>query len=137
MIHYTTQEESAILMNLGVNPNTADMCYLNGKEDVKPVAIPFKDALEQSIPCWSQGGLFAIIPEKISATNQYGTWDYTLHVQDKRTIGYGSYGKYGTWSEMINYAYDNFTQSIFKLIVWIIANDYCKPKDLKSEYEEI
>ena len=69
-LYYTTLEQSKELYDLGVDPNTADMCYIVQETGDKcfvygstPIAIPWRNytAKEFYIPCWSVGALQEIM----------------------------------------------------------------------------
>lgn len=69
---YTTKEESEELLALGMDPETADMCYLSQTDgnDGKPSyfrrpAVKGDDTEQyysSSLPCWSFGALVKFLP---------------------------------------------------------------------------
>ena len=80
-MNYTSIEQSKKLVELGLKPESVDMCYLQDVVECKgcipwryawykyPVLIgdkPEEDIPEPiSLPCWSVGSLFELIPENI------------------------------------------------------------------------
>ena len=68
MKHYTTIEQSKKLLELGLNPESADCCWrvLPGVKDGMPdqyIALAIdKTYFETDIPCWSLGALLEVMP---------------------------------------------------------------------------
>jgi len=60
ILNYTTIEQGTHLLKAGLNPNTADMSYIAGHNDI-PVAA--KSFSEGYVPCWSVGSLIKLIWE--------------------------------------------------------------------------
>ena len=70
MKHYTSIEQSRKLIELGLKPETADMCYeYDQYADTKYCHIPTIKMKEfeykGSIPCWSVGALLEALPKGI------------------------------------------------------------------------
>lgn len=85
-IQYTTEEQARRLMELGLDPNTADMLYCNASirggnytDEFSVNVTPYKEHLEwveknkevwspwwQVIPCWSVGALIKLLPKRIN-----------------------------------------------------------------------
>lgn len=63
----TTIEQSKALIEAGLNPDSADMCWIkdNGLSENKyPQAVPWKDNIVKEFyaPCWSTGALLNLMP---------------------------------------------------------------------------
>lgn len=72
MKHYTTIEQSKKLVKLGLNPNTANMCYIQHFDEYhnevtfieeNPVLTYTIDVFD--LPCWSLGVLINLMPSII------------------------------------------------------------------------
>lgn len=81
----TTREQSARLLQCGVDPKTADMFYqvpitLSQKqrgEDILLIKKPDKTLYNIDTPAWSLSALLAILPMRIEKHYK----DYVLHIQ--------------------------------------------------------
>lgn len=64
---YTSINESRRLSKLGLNPETANMCWVSETGGttyhVSPTAMPWKDytAKESCLPCWSSGAILEML----------------------------------------------------------------------------
>ncbi len=75
MKHYTTIEQSKKLLELGLNPESADMCYVIdyaesnkwGKDKYNLQIDTYGLMVQQrdNIPCWSMEALLDILPKTI------------------------------------------------------------------------
>lgn len=67
-MYFTSIEQSKKLIELGIDPNTADMCYQYVKFD-KENEIQYFASLslpkKNDIPCWSTGALLNLLPKTI------------------------------------------------------------------------
>lgn len=88
-MNYTTIEQSKKLVELGLDPKTADMYYKQeiGRKDDMPyytVEVGHSFSIEQNlfsfrngleIPCWSLGALTNLMPDTLSiGTKTYCLW---------------------------------------------------------------
>ena len=72
MNNYTSIEQSKKLVELGLNPDTADMCYLSQTPQGEPIfferpAVQGGDTeqyYKTSLPCWSVGALLEVMPSE-------------------------------------------------------------------------
>ena len=125
--YYTTKEQSKELLKLGLNPETADMCfeYQKAHWPDEPAYLDwpqcFKKHDEQDIPCWSVGALMDLIPKRIihnkteySMCLQTMTHCYSLCHTDGRyltTLGCQIIGK-------------SLIDAVYQYVVWLIENGY-------------
>ena len=117
--HFTSIEQSKKLFDLGLNPETADMCY--GLDDdtltynTNPYPLPWKDytAKEFYLPCWSLGALMDVMPSgcNISTPKPMDILPYCCWNQDTEFYGATSIG------------------AAIAMINWLIENN--KTNDLK------
>lgn len=81
MIHFTTIEQSKVLIEAGLNPETADCCWIISRDNCKQ--DPFELAKNENtlwlypidkirgnlsdymLPCWSTGALIDLLPFEI------------------------------------------------------------------------
>ena len=82
-MNYTSIEQSKKLLELGLSPKSADMCYLNdgtaAKVDANSYNIAvqlWKDYYVEITPCWSVGALLEVMPATIQTKES--TEPYTL-----------------------------------------------------------
>ncbi len=74
----TTIEQSKKLVELGIDVNTADMCYRivaynpNDTHVYQPYC--FVGTLESDIPAWSLSALLELFDDKAGIAKEYGTW---------------------------------------------------------------
>lgn len=73
MKHYTTIEQSKKLVELGLNPDTADMKWYYWKDEIDAPKVPtlgfdkavlesYKNTQAVYLPCWSLGALLEVMP---------------------------------------------------------------------------
>ena len=117
MIHYTTVEQSKKLVELGLNPDTADMFYSRrptGKSDYS-IFPDFKSEgrlevfTKVDLPCWSLGALLKLIP------------NYQLQTQDK---GVGIL--FGCRKELKIIEASTANEAVYNMVIWLLENGYIK-----------
>ena len=132
MIHYTTIEQSKKLVELGLNPDTADMCYIAHSELVG-IYEPFCKKIEKDdVPCWSLGALMDLLLPSIQTgegmQNQYeiDIRKYWENEENLYQIAYGNNrGLSEEWHDMINTGEkENLTDAAFQMIWWLLENGY-------------
>ena len=73
-MNYTTIEQSNKLVELGLNPDTADMKWYYWKDEIDAPKVPtlgsdkaalesYKNTQAVYLPCWSLGALLEVMPE--------------------------------------------------------------------------
>ena len=126
MQHYTTIEQSKKLVELGLNPETADMFYSYGmniktKEwsyDAELMVIDEADKL-CDIPCWSLGALLELMPKE----------NENPFKNSNAFIGYGD-EKYrcvylnGDWESSHQTMGDTPIEAAYNMVCWLLENNY-------------
>lgn len=123
MIYYTTTEQSKKLVELGLNPDTADMHYLKiiRENDIRYIPELLLDDNECDIPCWSLGALLELMP-KIKEDDTDGGccpdlckgWDNSRwHCVYRSSIH-------------ITKWYENSIDAVFEMVCWLLKNGYIK-----------
>ena len=128
-MNYTTIEQSKKLVELGLNPDTADMCYIQTPADeyrLTAYNLEYCNNLKQQrgsdmslIPCWSLGALLDII------NNNNLVYDITNDKhRDFEILVYKAY-----YIEQKLKFYHN-EHTIVDMIVWLFKNGYIKTEKL-------
>lgn len=75
---WTTVKESKLLLDAGLDPNTADMCWGFDAETMvykkSPYPLPWRGYTAKAfyLPCWSLGALLELLPtDKESSDDRY------------------------------------------------------------------
>ena len=141
-MNYTNIEQSKKLLELRLNPDTADMFYSRrptGKSDYS-IFPDFKPEgrlevfTKVDLPCWSLGVLLDLLPPSIQTgegmQNQYEI-DIRKYWGDEENlyqIAYGNNrGLSGEWHDMINTGEkENLFDAAFQMVCWLLENEYIK-----------
>lgn len=145
-MNYTTIEQSRKLLELGLNPETADMFWqsnLNGsdrqylldigKEEYFDIEINSEHCSigNYDIPAWSLDTLLELMPDEISTgkewSNKYQI-DIRKYAPHTYQIAYGNNRGFSkSWHDMINTKEcDNFLEACYNMVVWLLENNYIK-----------
>lgn len=120
-MYYTTIEQSKKLLELGLNPTTADMYYFLDTTPAGNIYIPSLMFIEKhlksrmpeyakgDIPCWSLGALLELIP------------NYQLQTQDKNVGLLFSHRK-----ELKIIEASTPTEAAYNMVCWLLENGYIK-----------
>ena len=137
-MNYTTIEQSKKLVELGLNPESADMHYPDYYFDGNtkgPCNTPYKEVIEdlfhvyinpktkRLLPCWSLGALMELMP-KIKEDEDDGGCYPTLckgYNTDKWHCVYRSTLHITDW-------YKSSIDAAFEMVVWLLENGYIKTK---------
>ena len=112
---WTTLEEAKKLVDAGLDPSTADMCYIIDDETKKyrevPIALPYTNytAKEFYIPCWSLGALKNIVEEELGKDFSCENGEWIIIV----------------WTDTWGYKHYYF-EEIVNCVIWLIQNGYIK-----------
>ena len=124
-MNYTTIEQSRKLLELGLNPETADMWWTPLNWQLTEYYVEVKqDGIgtpKNPIPCWSLGALMELMP-KIKEDEDDGGCYPTLckgYNTDKWHCVYRSSIYITNW-------YDILIDAAFEMVVWLLENGYIK-----------
>lgn len=143
-MNYTSIEQSKRLLELGLNSETADMCYL--EEVIEGSGcIPWRkgwtkypvcigDKPDESIPepvnlpCWSFAALIVVMPKRIE--------NYSLIIDVTNGIIEYSDGNHSKYSEELHSVQflpnDTLIQLAYRMVCWLLENGY-REKIKKSD----
>lgn len=116
----TDVEQSNKLIELGIDVNTADMCYHFIEINKTPICIRWEkvhdDEKDNSIPAWSLSALMKLMPDKISIDNE----SYYLSFTKKSVEFRGPI----TWDgqKTKSFEMDNILDAVFEMVVWLKEN---------------
>lgn len=128
MQYYTTIEQSKKLLELGLNPDSADMfyneepdeCYPKDIVDTKyPMVIREgqKHYLkEYGVPCWSLGALLEIMPEidnQLPSLRKYKNYYCVVYSDITTRLGDSQWQNGKTPAE-----------AAYNMVVWLLENGY-------------
>lgn len=142
MQYYTTVEQSKRLIELGLNPETADMFYSKrptrkSKYSIFPDFKPegrLEVFTKVDLPCWSLGALMNLLPSSIQTgegiQNQYeiDIRKYWGNEENLYQIAYGNNrGLSEEWHDMINTGEkENLIDAALDMVCWLLKNKYVK-----------
>lgn len=129
----TTVEQSKRLIELGLNPETADMihpCLIARGEEVmyddpvsrNSVLYAMHTSLEEkqkSILAWSSDRLLELIPKQISTNN--GNYFLRMRIIDSKYSFY-----YDGLSSTHYLIADSIFEAIYNMTVWLLEHNYIK-----------
>lgn len=140
-MNYTSIEQSKKLLELGLNPDTADMYWTPDADTVVPAPYITKTdnetlipAYKGAVPCWSLSALMNLLPPSIQTGegmhNQYEI-DIRKYWGDEENLYQIAYGNdrgfSEEWHDMINTGEEeNLIDAAFQMVVWLLENNYIK-----------
>ena len=138
MNNYTTIEQSKKLIELGLDPKTADMYYeqeIGRKTDMPYYAVKVGKslAIEQNlfsfrngyeIPCWSLGALIDLMPLNIL--------DKENVLQPRQIVGNDVYYDNICYFNNIYGLFNN----VVECILWLLKNEYIEKRTIGDESKE-
>ena len=129
----TSIDQSKKLIELGIDVNTADMCYLDG--DDKDYQVKDGTLDYEGIPAWSLSALMNLLPSEFIEVGKYSTTTYLIHIRKYKftdevnlhQIAYGSYKWYedgsNSWKDMINTGEkEDLLDAAFEMVCWLKEN---------------
>lgn len=125
-MNYTTIEQSKKLVELGLNPETADMCYphfIRHGADTYNKTPEIAEGIDYpyEMPCWSLGALMELMPKIKEDEDDGGCYPTLCKGWDN-----------GQWhcvyrsSIHITKWYDNSIDAAFEIVCWLLENNYLK-----------
>ena len=145
MKHYTTIEQSKRLLELGMNPETADMHHSKWTkiDNIDYVGIGYNELDKEEygdvfLPCWSLGSLLEVMPRYIHS-GRYINSDivdcplsiFPFDVENTRIkehcwiICYTDYDEeLDDCNFRIEQRGNNLIDAAFNMVVWLLENNY-------------
>ena len=121
----TTREQSARLLQCGVDPETADMvwtCFESDDEQYDKLGVMDEFAYEFSalkpIPAWSLSALLNLMPRTV--THKGRTNIFGLYHEEEKDGGGWNYSCPG----IVYFTGDTPFEAVIKMIEWLTANNY-------------
>jgi len=125
-MNYTSKEQSKKLVELGLNPETADMFYSrrptgNSEYSTFPDFKPegrLEVFTKVDLPCWSLGALLEVIPDSIKDR------ELLIHKTPYQNtmmweIGYG-------YNEIDNRISKSLLNAVYNTVIWLLENGHLK-----------
>lgn len=94
----TSIEQSQKLIELGIDINTADMCWQNNE-----FPIGFND--DEAVPAWSLTALLELIPSNVFLYSKLVKWDESYYIENREML------------------YDNPVDAVFEMVCWLKENN--------------
>ena len=128
-MNYTSINQSKHLLKLGLNPETADMHWIESEyinedtgEPLKQYALIAGQYYEQPlwIPCWSVRALFNLMPfatyriDKVWTSNGIRYRIFCINLKGNLDTDYQTPD------------YDNLIEACYNMVVWLLKNNYIK-----------
>lgn len=121
---WTTLEEIQRLLEAGLRPDTADMCYqrMGHKDDKVYISSALCDKPEEDdIPCWSLGALLELLPK-----HENIMWGLSFgHGNEKEFINECCSG-IEINDKFVEFGALTYIEAIVKLVEYCLNNDYIK-----------
>ena len=136
-MNWTTLEQGKKLVELGLDPNTADMFYCYGmnvvtKEwgyDKEPSVNGEELHIDiGDVPCWSGIALINLMPRYItrkSILQSSKEEEYPLLIHSRLDGGYDVEYNANVIAE-IGFCYPSLMDSLYNMVVWLLDNGYIK-----------
>lgn len=133
MQHYTTVEQSKKLVELGLNPDTADMIIV--KDDTYCNALSafngatlcqnYSETKNKTnyIPCWSLGALLELIPTSIEEVKGHKVDLILGHPKNKWCLAYFDWTGLQQGHDTTG---DSPFEAVYNMVVWLLENSYIK-----------
>ena len=116
----TTREQSECLLTLGLNKETADMCY---PHFAKTYPIPLMDDVltTDDIPDWSLGRLIEVLPNLIPISEDLPTFcHYAFLNLSKESVNYYWEDYDGDKRALVSFCGNGFFAAVVDAIEWLI-----------------
>ena len=130
MNYYTTLEQSKKLIELGLDPKTADMAYAKGFKDLVICSPYIEDGFvgEFDLPCWSLGALISVLPCFIKE----GENEYCLSIfPDGIGKWVVDYSTFDTDECFMDYLDDSLLDALYYMCCFLLERNYIKKGETK------
>jgi len=138
MYHYTTIEQSKKLVELGLNPDTADMYYFCDPTPAGNVMHPTLIIVEKylhsrlpeydkgDIPCWSLGALLELMPKAQEDGNNGEVYPIVC-----KSLKNDTWNCVNRSTLHITKSYASPIDAAFEMICWLLENNCMKKEKTK------
>ena len=126
-MNYTSIEQSKTLLELGLEPKTSDMMYV--QHQTVPIIKNDCFAIEFDTPCWSTEALLELMPDVID--NHLVGHRLTIDREGK-TFNV-SYDSIMTKEPVILYAESNLLDAVYQMMVYLLKNNLPQDNYIKIE----
>ena len=120
----TTREQSECLLTLGLNKETADMCY---PHFAKTYPIPLMDDVltTDDIPAWSLGRLLEMLPSPIPISEDLPTFHHYAYLDLSKVSAHYYWEDYdGDERALVSFCGNGFFAAVVDAIEWLIKEEY-------------
>lgn len=145
---YTTLEQSKRLLELGLDPETADMNYPmfyhraidGGGKHLSDIPEAFKAIGEEDVPCWSLDALLEAMPQYINQYNN-GSWK-SYHLNLFRSYyhccsySFGPSLKTEDYDNLICKGAESWIDAVYMVVIYCLTNGYIKTVEDKKNTED-
>ena len=124
----TTISQSRKLIELGLDPNSADMVWTTANPDLPMLlAYPIEDcnSWNDKVPAWSLSALLEVMPKEIKKDDK----QYNFHLETTHNLYYVSYYRYDIdgirylhTTEMNNCTID----AAYEMVCWLLEQGFIK-----------
>ena len=138
----TTIEQSRKLIELGLKPETADLCYVAVTNKQQPQAdsliVRQNYSFQQNdVPAWSVEALLEAMPQSIHQWDDrdrcYKTYELNLFRSYYHCCSY-SFGpslKEENHDNLICYGGDTWIEAVYNVVIWCFENNHIKSNNQK------
>lgn len=124
-MNYTTIEQSKKLLELGLNPETADMWWTPLNWQLTEYYVEVKqDGIgtpKNPIPCWSLGALLEMMPTSIEEVKDHKVDLILGHPKDKWCLAYFDWTGLQQGHSTTG---DTPLEAAYNMVVWLLENGY-------------
>lgn len=130
---HTNLAQSKKLVDLGLDPKTADMTIISDAIDAYPHTAETRG--KEEYPCWSAEALLDLLPRivhehesEISDDRDEDDWDYALDIEKEYSTWFIGY-RYNSYHEHGNDAYaisacGELLTGLFSITEWLLKHKY-------------
>ena len=131
-MNYTSIEQSKKLLELGLNPESADMHWWidDGNKAVfigynVESAKNYTDTKMDYIPCWSVGALLELMPPTIKPENREESCNMEFFKGLSGKFHFRYIGA-GRPTDILNLIIGTPIECAYQMVVWLLENNYIK-----------
>ena len=129
-MNYTSIEQSKKLLELGLNPDTADMCYDLGEGETKAhlecenficyfTNNEYPECADRYIPTWSLVALLELMPQRIYMSGAAHQFQLDKNWDNKTwQCAYDAHNSY------IEKTGNTPLEAVYNMLIWLIENKF-------------